>query len=225
MFANAIAPSEGVTFIGEGQHNSLALCNIAYLTDKNKYKADFFVLDSSCHKPGEIVSTYFNPYANHFPNAGQTELGRLMQLLDCLFNAELGAEKAEANLLELLRPEQPGRGMVVSATGKAIPPKANADGTPKLDSKGQPKKPFTKVMFYPVPEAADPAVVLQVRAQIEASAGFQMAAKAAPAPVQAQPQAQPAATPVAQPPAAPVAPAVPVATVGIPGLNIPGLGG
>ncbi len=200
MFGSAKEPSQGLTFIGPGKH-TLTLAEFRATNAANeapKYRADFVVVESDFHNPGDLVSTIFQPYGTLFKGMGENEAGRMMVLVQAISgDTGMSREAVSAEFKKLTDKAQGGRGFRVLATGYNKAPKPNADGSPKLDKNGQPKGPFCVVSFYPNEVANTKEQVMADRAKIEALPQMQARARQTQTqtPQQAPEQAPAAAAP------------------------------
>lgn len=175
MYTGATEPTAGLIFIGPGNHLlTLAEFRTSHKANEApKYRADFVVVESDYHKPGDIVSKTFKPYDNPFPGAGQKEAGRMMAMVRDLNGLapddRLGAAAETEKMLDR---NQPARGFRISASGYDKPPKPGA-----VDKHGKPKGPYTIVTFFPASTPNTPEQVMGDKAKIEALP--QMKARAA----------------------------------------------
>ena len=212
MYAGAKEPTQGLAFIKAGNH-VLALANFQATNKANeapKFRADFAVIESDAHKPGDIVSTIFQPYGTLFQGMGEVEAGRMMVMVKALMgNLEMSQQEAASETEKMLDLAQAARGFRVSASGYDKPPKPGA-----VDKDGKPKGPFCVVSFVPAAIANSAEQVQADRAKIDALPQIKARAQQSAPPAQA-PQGVPPGVPATAQPETPASvPGTPPAAPG-----------
>ncbi len=205
MFAGAQEGKDSSwNFIKEGKDQIMAFAGLtqyAKAGEAPKYKAEFVVIQSTVHPPGEVVQVSIQPYANKFQGHGAKEAGRLRKLIRALHSLpeDVDPQTAGQRFTQTMDPSNPCRGFQL---------KCNCWGkTTEKDLR------ITDQEWELVP-GQTPETVAGYRAKIDAMPEFQAKAPPAPAPApQAPPpQAMPpgpvnyGAPPMAQQPPPPPAP-------------------
>lgn len=196
MFAGAQEGGARLNFLKPGEGQVLAFANLVDYSKQGqeapKYRADFVVLQSTAHAPGEVVSLVFHPYSTKFQGAGAKEAGNLQKMLKGIHGLppDSPPELMGEVFTRSMDPSQPARGMVVKVDCWSRTTQGGATITDQA---------WTHI------EGQTPDKVATNRAKIDTMPEFQPDNKG---PGFGAPQAQPQQT-VAQPPQTVMPPGVP----------------
>ena len=175
---DAKEPDQYGEYIPGGDH-TLALAKLEEKTvtdNKTIFAAEFMVLSTTSDKikAGDLVSMVWSPHSSAFPGAGAKEMGKLKKFISELIGSDDERMVAQT-AVNLIVPEQPGRGIVIKSKGIDKQPK------PRKDGNGMTKA-YTLVHWYHV-DSQSREQIAAVRAEIDSRYPLEPTRAAEPAPV------------------------------------------
>lgn len=198
------------SWIGPGTHE-LRVLSFGF---KKEFEIKFLVEKSDHHAVGSEVKAKYNPYKSGWQ--GEQDRDRAFAFVMQLFGIE-DTTQVERYAEAINTPDNVAMGMMIKAVGVQGKAPTNPDGTPQLDKHGKPKKGWTDVTFYNLPNTQEAIAAGRQRCIAYSNGDLKFEAPVAVAQAAAQPA--PVAAPVAVAQPAPAPAAAPVATLpGLPGI-------